>query len=80
MNTNCLYKFTNIIAQSELNKEEREQNIKGVYMLKNAAKLTNKKILLVDDIYTTGSTANECCRVLEEAETSKIGVLTIAKD
>ena len=78
--TNCLYKNKNIIAQSTLNKEEREENIKGVYILKNQEKLLNKKVLLIDDIYTTGSTANECCRVIKMAGTSKIGVMTIAKD
>lgn len=78
--TNCLYKFKNIVAQSTLNKEEREENIKGVYEVKNKESLLNKKVLVIDDIYTTGSTANECCRVLERAGTAKIGVLTLAKD
>lgn len=78
--TNCLYKSKNIVAQSTLNKEEREENIKGAYEIKNEEELLNKKVLLVDDIYTTGSTANECCRILEKAKTSKIGVMTIAKD
>ena len=80
MLTNCLYKHKNIIAQSTLNKEEREENIKGVYEIRNEKKLVDKKILLVDDIYTTGSTVNECCRVLQTAETARIGVMTIAKD
>jgi len=80
MITNCLYKHKNIVAQSTLNKEEREENIKGVYRIKNEEKLFNKKVLLVDDIYTTGSTVNECCRILQKAETAKIGVMTIAKD
>ena len=78
--TNCLYKSKNIVAQSTLNKGDREQNIKGAYVLKNCEKLKNKKVLLIDDIYTTGSTANECCRILEEAGTKKNGVMTIAKD
>lgn len=78
--TKCLYKTKNIVAQSTLNKDEREENIKGVYGIKNTEKLINKKVLLIDDIYTTGSTANECCKVLEEAGAIKIGVMTIAKD
>ena len=68
------------IEQSKLSKEEREQNIQGVYTLENPEKLENKKILLVDDIFTTGSTANECCKVLLSAKPSEITVLTIAKD
>ena len=77
---NCLYKTQNIIEQSKLNKEERTKNIQGVYEIKNEQLIQNKKILLFDDVYTTGSTVNECSRVLREAEPSKIGVLVLAKD
>ncbi len=78
--TNCLYKSKNIVAQSTLNKQEREENIKNVYTIKNQNILLNKKVLLVDDIYTTGSTANECCKILLKAKPNKIGVMTLAKD
>ncbi len=76
----CLIKTKNIVEQSKLNKEERQKNIQGVYALQQPRKLLNKKILLIDDIYTTGSTVNECSKVLKEAEPKKVGVLTIAKD
>lgn len=75
-----LFKIKNIIEQSKLNKEDRLENIKGVYEIRNIKRVMNKKILLFDDIYTTGSTANECCRILKKANPKKIGVLTIAKD
>ena len=78
--TDCLIKNKNIIEQSKLNKEQRQKNIQGVYILKNKEKLINKKILLIDDIYTTGSTANECCKVLQKAKPKKIDVFTVAKD
>lgn len=77
---NCLIKTKNIIEQSKLNKEERLQNISGVYNLKNKQLLNNKKILLIDDIYTTGSTANECSKTLKNGKPDKIGVLVLAKD
>lgn len=77
---NCLFKSKNIIEQSKLNKEDRVQNIQGVYKLRNYKKIINKKIILLDDIYTTGSTVNECCKILKVASPNKIGVLTIAKD
>ena len=77
---NCLYKTQNIIEQSKLNKEERTKNVQGVYEIKNEQLIQNKKILLFDDVYTTGSTVNECSRALREAEPSKIGVLVLAKD
>lgn len=77
---NCLIKNKNIIEQSKLNKENRIQNVKGVYTLKNSEKIQNKKILIFDDIYTTGSTANECAKTLMQAKPKKIGILIIAKD
>lgn len=77
---NCLIKTKNIIEQSKLNKEDRQQNIQGVYSLQNERLITNKKILLVDDIYTTGSTVNECCKILQQSNPKTIGVLVLAKD
>lgn len=80
LESNCLYKTKNIIEQSKLNKEERQRNIQGAYELIHPERLKNKKILLLDDIYTTGSTANECCKVLSTANPKEIDVFTIAKD
>ena len=77
---NCLIKTKNIIEQSKLNKEERQNNIQGVYSLQNPQIITNQKILLVDDIYTTGSTVNECSKILKQANPKKIGILVLAKD
>lgn len=79
-NNQCLFKTRNIIEQSKLNKEERQKNIQGVYELRNSNLLQDKKILLIDDIYTTGSTVNECCKILGQAKPKKLDVLTLAKD
>ena len=76
----CLIKTKNIVEQSKLNREDRENNIKGVYELKNKQIIHNKKVLLIDDIYTTGSTVNECSKILRKGNVAKIGVLTLAKD
>lgn len=73
-------KIKNTKAQSSLNGEDRKNNAKNVYELENVYKIINKKVLLLDDIYTTGNTANECCRVLKKVNPTKLGVLTIAKD
>ena len=80
INNKCLYKYKNTIRQSKLSKEERKENAIDVYKIKNKEMLKNKKILLIDDIYTTGSTANECSKILKLANPEKIGVLVIAKD
>ena len=80
INNQCLIKTKNNTEQSKLNKEERQKNIKGVYQLEKSHILKNKKLLIVDDIYTTGSTVNECSRILSQAQPKKIGILTLAKD
>lgn len=76
----CIFKTKNIVEQSKLNKQDRLENIIGVYELKNKYKLENKKILIFDDIFTTGSTVNECSKILRQASPTEIGVLTLAKD
>lgn len=86
LDISSLCKQKDIIEQSKLSKEERVENIKGAYILKkqnyiqNENVLKDKKIILIDDVFTTGSTANECCRVLKQANPKRIDVLTIAKD
>jgi len=77
-----LYKIKNTTPQSLLNKKQREENAKGVYKAPNTTKLYDKKILLIDDIYTTGNTVNECTKILlnNGVKRQNIGVLTIAKD
>lgn len=77
-----LIKKRNITPQSTLNKAERTSNIQGAYQLLDAQRydLKSKRILIFDDIYTTGSTVNECAKVLRKLTNEKIGVFTLAKD
>lgn len=80
LENSVIIKNKNIVAQSSLNRKQRENNIKDVYQIKNIEKIINKKVLLLDDIYTTGSTVNECSKVLKEAGCKEVGIITIAKD
>lgn len=77
---NILYKIKHTLQQSSLDKEKRIQNILGAYYIKNNEEVQNKKILLLDDIFTTGNTVNECSKMLKQAGAKEIGVLTLAKD
>lgn len=76
----ALIKTKNTIAQSKLNKNKRKQNLKGAFRVLDLEKIQGKNILLFDDIFTTGSTVNECSKILKKAGTKTVGVLTIAKD
>lgn len=75
-----LIKTSNIAMQSSLNKENRKNNIINAFSVYNEYKIYNKKVLIFDDIFTTGSTTNECAKVLLNSGASKIGIVTIAKD
>ena len=80
LNNNVLFKIKNTAPQSTLNKAERKSNLKGAYVIKNETEIKNKKILILDDVYTTGSTAKECSKLLKSAGAKQIGIITIAKD
>ena len=76
----CLIKIKNNKPQSSKNRIDRENNVIGAYKLINSDKIKGKKVLLLDDIYTTGSTVDECCKILKQANPKCIDVITIAKD
>ena len=75
-----LIKKVNNNAQSTLNKNERLENVKNVYKIIKPEKINNKKVLIFDDIYTTGATVQACALELKKAHTKEIGILTLAKD
>jgi len=66
-------------AQSSLSSpEERKANVLGVYEPCHAEKIAGARILLLDDILTTGSTLRECARVLREAGAKSVLCATVA--
>jgi len=73
-------KIKNTLPQSSLTKKQRKENVQNVYKILNKEKIRNKKIILFDDVYTTGSTANEISKLLKQNGAKKVIVLTIAKD
>ena len=77
---NILIKVKNTNVQSTLTKLQRMKNVKDAFFVKDIEKIRGKKIILIDDIYTTGSTVNECSKVLKKAGAKEICVATIARD
>ena len=65
--------------QTTLSRAERQKNIKGAFSVVSPQNIKGKRILLVDDVYTTGSTVNECAKVLAKADAEFVDVLTLAR-
>ncbi|PIP24742.1 MAG: hypothetical protein COX33_00260 [Candidatus Nealsonbacteria bacterium CG23_combo_of_CG06-09_8_20_14_all_36_125] len=76
---NVLAKIKETPAQVDLSEEERKENIRNAFSIKNGGQILGRKILLVDDIYTTGSTLTECAKVLKEAGAKEIIGIVIAR-
>jgi ComF family protein len=64
--------------QTQLTEPERRRNVRGAFAVRTASTLEGKKVLLVDDIYTSGATVNECSRTLKKAGAATVYVLTLA--
>ena len=75
----CLVKTKETKNQIELSEKERKENIKGVFTLAEKEKVVGKNILLVDDVFTTGSTMEECARVLKEGGAKKVIGIVVAR-
>lgn len=67
------------LSQTGLSGIERRRNVRNAFNLKQPAKITNKRILLVDDVFTTGATVNECARILMKNKAAEIEVFTFAR-
>ncbi len=65
--------------QVTLGKDDRGANVRGAFEVTDSERIRDEKILLVDDVYTTGSTVKECSRVLKRGGAAEVAVLTLAR-
>jgi ComF family protein len=79
VNTDVLIRDKATVPQTDLGRQQRLKNIKGAFSVRIPEKVIAKKVLLVDDVYTTGATVNECARVLLKAGAELVDVLTVAR-
>lgn len=77
--TRLLLRHRSTVAQALLTGKERRSNLKNVFSLAAASPVAGKRVLLVDDVFTTGSTVNECSRALRSAGVARIEVFTLAR-
>jgi ComF family protein len=74
-----LYRSRETPPQTQLTEEERRKNVRGAFAMDAAKPLKGKSVLLVDDVYTSGATVNECSRVLVRGGAKTVHVLTLAR-
>lgn len=79
MATGRLQKTRPTAAQTSLQAGERETNLRGAFRVRKADGLKGKVVLLVDDVFTTGSTIRECSRALKKAGAKEVRAVTIAR-
>jgi ComF family protein len=65
--------------QAGLGRKDRMRNVKGAFELGSPQAILNKRVLVVDDVYTTGATVNECARILLKGGAAAVDVLTMAR-
>ncbi len=75
-----LVKTRKTLPQIELSAKEREENLKNAFLVEKAAEIKDKKIFLVDDVYTTGATMEECARIIKEAGAKTVWGISIARE
>lgn len=67
------------VPQVELEEKARYENIRGAFAVKDCLKINNKKIVLIDDVLTTGATMEECAKVLKEGGAKEVWGVALAK-
>lgn len=75
----CLRRVRYTTTQTRFDRNERMENLRNAFDLRKNTSVQGKHLLLIDDVLTTGSTVDECSRVLRNAGASSIRVMTVAR-
>ena len=79
ISADALKKIRHTPPQTSLEHQERAENVTGAYVVGRKSAIEGKVVLLVDDVFTTGSTMGECARVLRDGGAAEIRGITIAQ-
>jgi competence protein ComFC len=79
LNAGLLHRVKSTATQTLLWRPERATNMRGAFAVKDGVKLDDKKVIVVDDVFTTGATTNDCARALRGAGAVDVCVWTMAR-
>lgn len=74
-----LKKIKYTLPQTQCDGKQRHKNIKGAFTITHPERIKGKRIVLIDDVYTTGSTTKECTKTLLKFGAKSVDILTVAK-
>ena len=76
---NALVRQRETASQIGLTRHQRRENMRGAFAVAREREIKDRHVLLVDDVFTTGTTVSECARVLRRAGTAQVWVATVAR-
>ena len=79
LNDKILRRVHSTATQTLLTRDERAANMKNAFVVRQGVRLAGKRIVLVDDVFTTGATTNACARALQVAGAAEVCVWTVAR-
>jgi competence protein ComFC len=79
LNNNLLRRVSPTMTQTRLTKQQRAENMRGAFAIRKGVKLNGEKIIVVDDVFTTGATTSACAKVLRAAGAGEVCVWTVAR-
>jgi len=79
LETSILARQRETVSQAGLTRHQRRENLRGAFVVRNLSALRNRDVLLVDDVFTTGTTISECARVLLRAGARRVWAATVAR-
>lgn len=77
--TSVLERARATVSQTGLTRHQRRENIRGAFRVLRPEEVAGRDVLLVDDVFTTGTTVSECARVLRKAGAQRVWVATVAR-
>jgi competence protein ComFC len=79
LNARLLRRVKSTATQTKLTRKERATNMHGAFAVRDGVELDGERVILVDDVFTTGATTNDCARALRAAGAGEVCVWTVAR-